>query len=228
MTDEPKKIFILNTLVGSHAHGLAEEGSDKDYRGVYVVPTRDLLSLNFDGKKVLWEEGERDQTGYEVGHFLQLALKGVPNILEVFVAKRTIVDFDSLGFELRELLPYIFDRKAAFGSFLNYASNQRKKMLDNHENRWNKYAVAYIRTLYNLVDLMIDYRRFDIEVTNQSTKKELLAIKAYERTTGSIIDLGEGLIRSATMLFKEPQESTLDVNKTNNFLLKVRREFWHG
>ena len=102
---------ILKVLVGSHAHGLATEGSDVDYRGVYVSPTSEILSLSntkVRGKNTHWVEGENeDATSYELGHFLFLALKCNPSILEVFMAPRVDSGFQPhatrLGIELREL-----------------------------------------------------------------------------------------------------------------------------
>ena len=48
------KIEILKVLVGSRAHGLADEDSDYDYRGVYVNATTDILSIGHKYKGNHW------------------------------------------------------------------------------------------------------------------------------------------------------------------------------
>ena len=45
---------ILKVIVGSHAHGLATSKSDFDYRGVFVVPTVDLLKIGPKTKETRW------------------------------------------------------------------------------------------------------------------------------------------------------------------------------
>ena len=82
---ENKKI-ILKVLVGSRAHGLADENSDYDYRAVYVVPTSKILSINYKYVANTWIEGKEDNTAYEIGHFLKLACNCNPTILEVLKA----------------------------------------------------------------------------------------------------------------------------------------------
>lgn len=49
---------ILKVIVGSQAHGLATPASDFDYRGVFVVPTKEILCVLDDRNKVvkMWRE----------------------------------------------------------------------------------------------------------------------------------------------------------------------------
>ena len=82
------KIEMLRILCGSHAHGLATKDSDKDFRSVYITPTSEILSLNCGSEKGNhWVEKQTDDnTSYEISHFLHLATKSNPSILEVFKA----------------------------------------------------------------------------------------------------------------------------------------------
>lgn len=86
--DEQRNRRILQVLVGSRSHNLHTEDSDFDYRGVFVVPTVDLLSLGKNLKTTSWVEGRVDDTAWELGHFLHLATKCNPNILDVFRGER--------------------------------------------------------------------------------------------------------------------------------------------
>ena len=214
---------ILKVLVGSQAHGLADEDSDRDYRAVYVDPTSEILSLNHKYKGNSWIEGDEDNTAYEIGHFLHLATKCNPTILEVF--KAPVVEANFSGRELRELFQYIWEPTRAFDAFTGYGFNQRKKFLDKKDDRQNKYAVAYIRTLYNLNELLMDG---DFSVDLSKNHALLSMLKRYrngEYTMGDIIDHSEDLIEiSREVLEKCDHEPNIE--KVNEFLIDVRRRYW--
>jgi predicted nucleotidyltransferase len=241
---EDNKKYILKTLVGSHAHGLATPESDYDYRGVYVIPTKEILSLNFTYKGSHWLEGEQDQTAYEIGHFLQLATRCNPSILEVMVAPVIPITEESAyytkfeninsefiklsvswGNELRALLPYCWSPKQAFDAFTGYSHNQQKKMLDNHLGRWQKYGTAYLRVLWNLCNLL-ETGTFSLEVKDPVFKRYLQLIRNKEYTVGQIIDLAKELRKKAELLLPLSNQKS-DLSKVNNFLLKIRKEFWN-
>lgn len=236
-----EKQIIMQVLVGSQAHGLAGPESDFDYRGVYVLPTQEILSLGYTYKGTHWVEGEKeDQTAYEIGHFLNLASKANPTILEMFVAPihQSYYDvhekIDGVGNivriawtkELRELFPYVYNPKNAFDAFVGYGMNQRKKMLDNHLDRWHKYATAYLRTVYNLCDLL-STGKFSLKVENEMFKTILMRIREQDSrySPGSIIDMAEKYI-SVAKVHLETAKNTQDLGRVNEFLLKTRKEFW--
>jgi len=217
-----EKKLILKVLVGSRAHGLASEDSDYDYRGVYAVPTRDLLSLGYTYKSSNWVEGKVDDTSYELGHFLHLATKCNPSILEVFRAP--IVEATEEGKALQELFKYVWNPQDSFNAFVGYGLNQRKKMLENKDDRPAKYAVAYIRTLHNLTQLL-SFGKFDMEVTCQSMRLDLLRYKSGTFSNGEIVDKATDLTDIARGM-KDLCKQQSDVEKVNDFLLKVRKENW--
>lgn len=223
---------ILKTIVGSVAHGLTTPTSDTDYRSVYVLPTEEILSLGFNYKGTHWEEGEcLDNTAYELGHFLLLATKNNPSILEVMVAP--VHEASNYSDELRSLLPYLFDPQQAFNAFTGYSLNQRKKMLDDHLGRRAKFAAAYIRTLYNLIDLL-NLGTFKLEVTDKNRLVILKQLKFCEFHNGFVIDLADELTRQAktilnTKYFTENGEylgnPLYNKDRANAFLLKVRKAY---
>ena len=222
------KTVILKVLVGSQSHGLASADSDYDYRGVYVVPTREILSLGHSYKGSHWLEGEKeDQTAWEIGHFLHLATKCNPTILETFKAPVVYEGYNtSLGWhiELRNLFPYVWNPNDAFNAFVGYGLNQRKKMLDNHLDRWCKYAIAYLRTLKNLYDLL-STGDFSLKVDDGAFKDFLLEIKAEKISLGTIIDQSEKWI-NVCQKAKDKCTHKPDITKVNEFLIKIRKEFW--
>lgn len=232
-----KKYQLLKTIVGSQAHGLAEPGSDTDYRGVYVTPTKEILRLGFNYKGAHWVEGEsEDNTAYEIGHFLHLATHCNPSILEVFKAPRVVETIgggieDTLGTELRNLFPCLWMPQQAYNAFVGYGLNQRKKMLDNHLERWSKYGTAYLRTLYNLIDLL-NTGTFSLEITDQDFKNYIKLVRAGKENIGEIINSANDLTEQAKDALEDHLndranfKQVQDIEKVNEFLLKVRQEFW--
>ncbi len=222
---------ILKVLVGSRAHGLAREDSDYDYRGVYVTPTSQLLKLSDGGQKgTHWVEGEKeDDTAYELGHFLHLATKSNPTILEVFAAP--VVESIALGEKLRALFPAVWDSRRVVDAFTGYSLNQRKKMLDDkyefRERKW-KYACAYIRTLLQGQFLM-QYGEMTVLVP-YNWRAKLLAIKRGEWSVGQVVNTAEqlktGLYDAYERAQEEGRENHTDLDAVNEFLLCVRQDNW--
>ena len=215
---------LLKVLVGSHAHGLATPESDRDYRGVFIVPTSDLLRLGSSTKTVQWIEGNEDDTSYELGHFLYLATKSNPSILEVF--KAPVVETTSEGEALRNLFPYVWSSKGVFAAFDGYSLNQRKKFLSDEEQfsvrRW-KYAVAYIRVLLQGISLL-STGDFSLEVG--SDQSALRSIKNGEWKKGTIIDFAESLREQLKLSFSRNPDKTADLEVVNDFLLQLRKASW--
>lgn len=101
------QVFIPGDLrfmcvYGSHAHGLATESSDVDWRGVYQLPTDDFLGLGtpattFERRALAMSDQRTGQTMtgemvcWELGHFARLLLKGNPNIVGMMFAPADVV-----------------------------------------------------------------------------------------------------------------------------------------
>lgn len=75
---------LTKVLVGSRLHGLHNEQSDYDWRGVHIHELKDVLSPFKTLKNTSWIEGDEDNTSYELADFCKLATKGNATILEVF------------------------------------------------------------------------------------------------------------------------------------------------
>jgi len=237
---------ILKVIVGSVAHGLANKDSDTDYRSVYVLPTSEILSLNYKYSGSHWVEGESvDCTSYEIGHFLFLATKCNPSILEVMVApvveSRKYIQVDreiasrgkhseiDLGQELRDLLPYCWSPQYAFDAFTGYSLNQQKKMLANHLDRWQKYACAYLRTLANLI-ILLETGTFTLKVDDNQygglLRDQITNIKENRVKPGWVIDEANIYLAVARRRLENCKHEA-DHTKVNDFLLKVRKQFWN-
>ena len=74
-------LILLEAISGSHAYGLNTETSDVDKRGVFLMKEDHYLGLRYVEQI---NDEKNDITYYELRRFLQLALQGNPNILELF------------------------------------------------------------------------------------------------------------------------------------------------
>lgn len=220
---------ILKALVGSRAYGLYREDSDWDWRGVFVQPTREILSLLNRPRTIQWLEGKEDFTNYEIGHFLMLAVKSNPSVLELLVSPQTetpTIHGRNWGAELRALFPYLYDPEDAFRAFTGYSLNQRKKLMDDKDGRKWKYALAYIRTLHNLADLLRT-GEFSLAITRPERLNALERIRDGLMSVGEIVDLAETWTEFARTALCAA-ESRQDLGRVDDFLLDVRQAFWEA
>ncbi len=244
-------VEILRVLCGSRAYGLHDDDSDFDfdYRGVFVVPTRQLLEIRMDGvkpKETRWIEGSKeDDVAWEVGHFLRLAVRCNPTVLETFVAEVIPIP-DAAGHvcdaelcrhdsgytgALRGLLRAVVSRKRVYESYRGYAHNQRKKMFEptggvRGGERKDKFAVAYCRALWQGVTLLTQ-GELRLWLPTDDFRDFLRRIKAGNYRTSEVIDVAEVLeSRLVTAYLGSSMQEEPELGAVNEFLLTVRKDFW--
>ena len=217
---------ILKVLVGSRAHGLADENSDYDYRAVFTTPTRELLSVGNKPANTSWIEGNEDNTAWELKHFLSMALQNNPTILEVFVAPIEVKTY--FGVLLRNLLPHVINPKLLLNSHLGYAKNQKNKLLHgdwdlNKDRKARKYTSAWLRVTYQALHYL-RHGEYIIDFKGTEVYQNLLDIrKAKDYTQGEAVNLCnyyEGLLLD----FRDyVNDKKADLELINDFLVGVRR-----
>ncbi len=224
---------IMTVLVGSRAHGLATQESDWDYRGVYALRTRDILSLGYRYKGTRWDEGEeQDHTAYEVGHFLHLALFSNPTVLEMFHAP-TLVHTGGEpirteeGRELRALFPHVWSSDLVRDAYLGYARNQQKKLLDDRlpEERQRKFGVAWLRVLWQGIRLLRD-GVIPVEMFGEPIYRNLLEVRNGEWSRGQIVDEAEALSTVLLATHEGAPKKEADRERVNEYLMGVRAACW--
>jgi len=216
---------ILKVLVGSHAHKLATPKSDFDYRGVFVTPTSELLKVGANIKSTHWIERKNDDISWEIGKFLMMATKCNPTILECL--KAPIEDGTHLpyGTMLQDLFPHVWNSIGVKNAFIGYGLNQRKKFLEKKDNRAPKYAVAYLRTLYNAWELLRT-GDFNIDMSKSSIYETLKQWKAGAFTTGKVIDITETWRENVELAFDKNQNKETNIDIINDYLLFIRKKYW--
>jgi hypothetical protein len=214
---------ILKALIGSQAHGLAGPESDADYRSVYAIPTEQMFRIGFKSPGTKMAKGLEDETSWEVGPFLALAVNCHPLILETLVAP--VIAADSWGDELRSLLPAIWSPQRAYEAYTGYAANQRRKFLDKKDARPAKYAVAYLRTLYNLCELL-EFGTLTMRVIDTPIGRTLADIRGGTVRAGEIIDLAEYWTAECTKRLTACRHQP-DPKAVDEFLIRLRKSFLH-
>jgi hypothetical protein len=115
---------VLRATVGSRAWGLADEASDVDLRGAFVLPFPWTVGLVSPPTDLVSADGS--QTFWEARKLVQQALRADPNTLELlFVPSARSTD------EIGEWLlaaRQAFVSKLMFGSFGRYALSQLAKL----------------------------------------------------------------------------------------------------
>lgn len=228
-----KNYDILKTIVGSQAHGLATKDSDVDYRGVFVTPTSEILKIGAHTDQTNWIEGKEDNTSWEIGHFLNMAVHCNPTVLETFLAPMAPFEGDALykykilAKELRDLFPYVWNANDVKNAFIGYGVNQRKKFFDNKDNRAPKYAAAYARVLYNARELL-ETGTFTIRIADTEVGPTIRRFKEGQYTPGEVIQFCWDLETRVLRAFKNGKfkNKETEIEPVNDFLLKVRKEFW--
>lgn len=212
---------LLKVLVGSHAHGLAGPESDRDVRRVYAIATTDMFRLGFKPPHTHWARSAEDETAWEVGPFLSLAVQCHPLVLETLVASP--LSADPWGTRLQKLLPALWSPQRAYDAFIGYASNQRTKFLEKKDGRPAKYAATYIRTLYHLCELL-DTGSFTLRIADLPIGPTIAAIKAGGCRTGEVIDLAESWTDEATRRLKQCHHRS-DPAVVDVYLMDLRKAF---
>src|SRR5262245_40797874 len=147
--DQLRPCVVLDTLVGSRAWGVADEGSDEDRRGVFVLPLPwttglsepplDLVSL--DGSHAYWE----------IGKAIRQALRADPNTLEMLYAEPEVVD--PMSEELVAMRSSFLSQEI-YGSFGRYALSQLDRL--EHNQRLAEHRTVIIGWLQEDPDLDLD------------------------------------------------------------------------
>lgn len=135
--DQLHACIAIDTLVGSRAWGVADDGSDEDRRGVFVLPAPwttglaepplDLVSL--DGSHTYWE----------IGKAIRQALRADPNTLEMLFANPVVLD--PMAAELVAMRGGFLSLEI-YGSFGRYALSQLDRL--EHNQRLAEHRTTVI------------------------------------------------------------------------------------
>lgn len=216
--------IILEGVVGSHAYGLNHADSDVDLRGVFVTPTKEILSLSKGPETI--DQTDPDICWHEVEKFVRLAANGNPNILEMFWLEK----YTQLTEEGQSLL----DLRQAFLSqrvrktYGGYAMAQIKRLKERGDGsfksklrkRREKHARHCFRLLWQGTQIL---QEGNLTVSVAPYREQLFHI-------GTLDDDALDEMFTAAMAKMDATESTLpaepDYAKINAALVEIRKLNW--
>jgi predicted nucleotidyltransferase len=212
---------LLEAVVGSTAYGLAHEGSDKDYLGLYAVPTAELLGLNLPDLEKAREYKNPDTKYYEVLHYCRLALKSNPSILELLWLDEyeLMTNFGRKLIKIRDAFPSASYVRHAY---LGYASQQYGKLLrDKRVEKRAKNARHFLRLLHQgsffyltgELQVKLSNPEYYIDAGNSIAQGNLWIAQRE-------LQVAEAMFDEPSALPEKPDRETV-----NNWLLGVRRGF---
>jgi hypothetical protein len=210
---------LLRVLVGSRAHGTFTSKSDWDYRAVHIAETRNILKLYVDVPDTI-REVEDDELSYELGHFLHLALKCNPTILEILSAK----PLQSYSSGLQDLFFYFLDTEKICSSFLGYANSQRERYVQS-ANPSCKYAQAYLITLYQGCELLRT-GKLPLDMHGTPIYDTLISWRASKVSLTEINEICLPWLLILKDMKNQHPGYTQNTHKINEYLLDMRLKFW--
>ena len=229
--------LMVRAVVGSTAHGLAGPGSDLDVKEIYAQDTVEFFLIGGPreyktprASKSAEQPDQVDFAQYELGHFLHLATKSNPSVLEVMKTPtdHSVAFVSDRGQQLLDLFPYAWNSHDAWHAFRGYGMAQRRRMgQGGGDRRDRKYACAWLRSLYNACDLLTT-GSFSMDVTG--TKIE--GILRHWRDPDEAFDLAQAESMCRTWeaeldrVFESSPEKKTDYGPINDFIISVRKELF--
>lgn len=117
-----QQLILLEAVSGSRAYGTNLAHSDTDLKGVFVLPERQFLGLDYVAQVA---NDTNDEVFYELRRFVELALKNNPNVLELLASPADCVRQRHPLFEA--FRPELFLSRLCRQTFADYAVAQIKK-----------------------------------------------------------------------------------------------------
>lgn len=238
---------ILRCEVGSKAHGLANENSDTDIRGIHIAYTQDFFPIGDDDKPMssisIPHSIDSDSVSYEIGHFLNLATKSNPSILEVFkaVPHKINLKHAMVANNLLDLFPHVWSSTGVLAAFKGYSHQQGQRMFDakyQNERRRFKFATTHLRVLLSGIELLRTHD-FSIHVQDKYTCIEtlpphsysswidfLIDVKQQGASFGQVVDISEKLKAEITRAHDESEYKASNFDAVQDFINITRREFF--
>lgn len=216
--------IILEGVTGSRAYGLDTATSDTDIKGIYLLPTVEVLSRGFNSEKNTKDHVDPDWVYHEVQKFISLAVQCNPTILELMF----LDDYTKLN-EWGQLLidnRSLFLSNRIYKSYGGYALSQARKLNarggtygNGRNNRYEKHTRHCFRLLYQGKELL-ETGTLNVRVTPEM-REELFAIG--KQTPEAIIDRFEKeFLEFDKITSVLPEEKDVDYKAVNDLLLKIR------
>lgn len=223
---KPENI-ILEGVTGSKAYGLDTEKSDTDIKGVYLLPTRTVLSIGFSPEHTTKDHVDPDWVYHELGKFMKLVLNGNPTVTELLYLDEYTV-LTPVGQLLIDNRDAFLSTKAVMNAYRGYAFSQAKKLNNRTEqglegydsslkNRFAKHTRHCFRLLMQARQLL-ETGTLNVRVTPEQ-RKYLFAMG--EKTADEVV---EEFMRQDSEFenIKSVLPDKPDMDRLNEILYEIR------
>jgi len=228
---------ILRCIVGSRAYGTAIENppSDVDYKGIYISPKEQVVGIIRESETRRFGP---DDHNYSLRHFARLAVKCVPNVIELqWCDDEMVIHCTKEGKALRDNRG-LFLSQRCIAPYIGYAQGQIHRAAIVPSNRGKgrqeivarygfdtKFAMHTIRLLQTAEELLREgvlrvrrpNRDFLLDVRNGKAFKNYDAFRKYAQ------DLIEKVraLEADTPIQKEP-----DLAAINDLIIGLQEQYW--
>lgn len=221
--------IILEGVTGSVAYGLNTKNSDVDLKGVYMLPTSEVLSLKFNAQRTTKDHVDPDWVYHEIGKFMRLVIQGNPTVTELlFLNEYTVMT--PIGQLLIDNREYFLSTKAVMDAYRGYAKSQALRLNNRTEQGMDGYASSlkdrFAKHTRHCFRLLLQARQLletgTLQVKVTPEQREWL-FSMGEQTVEEVVDrflaMDEGFNDIKSVLPEEPSWEKLD-----ELLLHIRSE----
>ena len=234
---------IFYSLSGAHLFGFPSKDSDWDIRGCFVVRTKDLLSLKKPRLVIEKMHGDEDLVLHEIEKYIKLIYTPNVNFIEQVNSPYEIYSRKKYHDKLKELSQLALTKEAYahFSGFTKHTEHHAKKekymkikrdlyllrmlmqginvlrtgKFESDIKRLNKKKYFQFPIVDELVELKVGAEQSSLKSQRKGNEVKALAAKLTDELNTAY---------SETKIKERPTEN--DWRKANNFLLKVRRDFY--
>jgi hypothetical protein len=224
---------IFGKLAGSRCHNTHHLLSDRDYAGVYIVPTRDVVALNYDTAEldsVCHDDKKRDKgkypdhAFYEVLKFSKLLVKGNPTIIEMLFTEKN-AEWSSEWEELRSIKSQFLTQQVV-KHYLGFADGQMSHLRRSYEAKKSSENFAY-----HIFRLLGDASRIaqggDPVIWKDNEERAfLMAIRRYEYDFPAIEAMVDERVAAIEELKPWKLPEACDETFLNQWIVSLRKSNW--
>lgn len=223
--------IILEGVTGSTAYGLATENSDVDIKGIYLLPTKEVLSLNFNHQKTTIDHVNPDFVYHEVGKFMKLVVSGNPTVTELLYLDDYTIR-TPIGQRLIDNRTAFLSTKAVSNAYRGYAMSQARRLntriqqgLDGYDSSLKHRFAKHTRHLWRLLtqaEQLLTTGTLSVRLSDEQVKQCFAfgELQTDEVINGFLkMDEHVKSLESKSVLPGEP-----DIKTLNDLLYRIRCE----
>ena len=172
--------IIAKTIVGSHVWKMNHKDSDTDYFIIYKIPTHKILDGSINPRSQCKIINDDDITLHEVGHVVNMLLKGNINFI-IGVLSPLVIEQTKSFKELQQLTRQHLS-KNIYHSIHGLATSNYKKFIESGKDNTEKKRNTIARTLNFGISILEGSGPDFAPATNWSEKEIEILIESFTIT----------------------------------------------